>query len=326
MKKPTDASSRVDPNGLAQAAQAGSAQLQSADARSVRAAGLTRDVMAFSLFGNDPGYGEGAVLNAQRMAQVYPGWAMWLYHDDSVPASVLTRLQALGVRLLHAPALGIGHWPGTFWRFDAVTQPGVRRVQFRDADSLIGPREQALVQAWLASGQPFHIMRDWYSHTDLILAGLWGAWAPYLAHLREWVNDYLAQHRVHPTHGDQAFLADVIWPRIRAHALVHDSLHQGPGITAFEPPDHALDGQNALGGYRVKRLDISIEQPLDLPYRLRVLDAQGREVCDYARQLRRGQDHFHLPYEIHDEIEAKRWQLRIEPGSPASSDPKENPS
>lgn len=323
MKKPTDTSSRVEAEDFAREAARGSAVLQAADAAAVQEAGLVHDVLAFSLYGNDPGYGECAVLSAQRLPEVYPGWQMWLFHDDSVPLHLRQRLQALGVRLLHAGKHGIGHWPGTFWRFDAVTHAGVRRVLFRDADSVIGAREQRLVHDWLASGRPFHVMRDWYSHTDLILAGLWGAWAPFLAHMREWVDHYLATHRMHPTHGDQKFLADIIWPRIRDHALVHDSLHSGPGITPFDPPDHAQSGQNALGGYRVKRLDVSLEQAVDWPYRIRILDRHGLTICDYERRLRQGHDSFHLPYELHDEIAAGRWRLLIEPQPPAPEPPHE---
>jgi hypothetical protein len=44
----------------------------------------------------------------------------------------------------------------------------------RDADSVLNLRERLAVDDWLASGRWFHIMRDWWSHTDLVLAGMWG--------------------------------------------------------------------------------------------------------------------------------------------------------
>ena len=30
------------------------------------------------------------------------------------------------------------------------------------------------VDEWLTSGRYFHVMRDWFIHTDLIIAGMWG--------------------------------------------------------------------------------------------------------------------------------------------------------
>jgi hypothetical protein len=60
------------------------------------------------------------------------------------------------------------------WRFAAYDDPNVDRVIFRDADSIISTREAGAVEEWVASGQAFHAMRDYGSHTDLLLAGMWG--------------------------------------------------------------------------------------------------------------------------------------------------------
>jgi hypothetical protein len=313
MFKPTDNSSEFHPDQYAQEALRGSQHLAEADALACAKAQIQRNVVSYSLFGAEPGYCECAVLNALQMPQVYPGWEMWLYHDDSVPPDVLKRLDSLGVKLQDARRWDITHWPGTFWRFAAVTHPQVRHVLFRDADSIVGERERQLVAEWLASEQPFHVIRDWYSHVDLILAGLWGAYAPFLGQMRAWVDSYIDRHTLHPTHGDQEFLAAVIWPRIRPYVRVHDSVHEGPGITPFTPADTGNKGQDALGGYRVKRIEVALPEPHTLNYQMRiVVRNSGQAVCTYQRQLARGQDSFMLPYEYFEKIDTQEWELKLD--------------
>jgi hypothetical protein len=309
MKKPTDTPSFVADHEFAAQAQAGSERLAEADQQSCQQANLTQDVIAYSLFGQDLGYCEGAILNAQKMAQIYPDWQMWLFHDASVPPQVIQRLQQLQVHTFDVSSLGIAHWPGTFWRFYALSMPHVRYVLLRDVDSQIGQREQGLVLHWLASGKPFHIMRDWYSHSDLILAGLWGAYAPLLAHIGEWIENYIASQTLHPTHADQEFLAAVVWPRIKNFALIHDSIHQADNITAFPAPPLTNTGQDALGGYRYKLLEISLQQVINQSYQLVMQDSQGVAIFNYTRNFVDGNDAFHLPYEYIEFMQNQTWRL-----------------
>lgn len=55
-----------------------------------------------------------------------------------------------------------------------MDDPTIKRFLIRDADSIVSHREKAAVDAWLKSDKWFHLMRDNYSHTELILAGMWG--------------------------------------------------------------------------------------------------------------------------------------------------------
>lgn len=245
------------------------------------------------------------------MGDIYPDWQMLLFHDDSVPSQVIQRLQDLGVQTLSVDRLGIADWPGTFWRFYAVCLPQVRYVLFRDVDSIVGLREQALVMQWMKSGQPFHLMRDWYSHMDLILAGLWGAYAPMLAHMRVWIDEFVKTKTLHPTHADQDFLAAYIWPRIKPFCLMHDSIHQGEGITAFAPPSKLNTGQDALGGYRFKKLEINMAQHRNQDYQFQIETAQGQVLFAYSRTFIQGLDEFSLPYEYIEQLRKQAWNLYI---------------
>lgn len=272
-------------------------------------AAIDVNVVSFSLFGNDPLYGETAILNADAMPAVYPGWKMRVYHDDSVPEHVLKRLVQRGVQLVNAADLGIAHWPGTFWRFAAVIEPHVARVQFRDADSIVSARESQWVQAWIDSGKPFHVLRDWYSHTDLILAGLWGAHAPLLAHMREWVEDFLKRTpNLHPTHADQHFLAQVIWPRIMPYCLTHDTVHELPFATPIDSPKLGTHSSDALGGFKAKQLTVTIPPHISR-YTVTVTDEHGQIVMRYERTAAEGKDVFYMPTAYYERVESGEWKI-----------------
>jgi hypothetical protein len=243
------------------------------------------------------------------MPSIYPGWEMWVFHDDSVPGQVLRRLEAEGVQLRSAAACAISHWPGTFWRFKAVTFPNIGRVIFRDADSIIGEREKTLVNEWLTNGKPFHVIRDWYTHVDLILAGLWGAYAPLLENMHGWIDSFLKRSNLHPTHADQHFLAEYVWPRIRDFTLVHDSIHTGRNIVPFAAVPPSPSGRDSLGAYRWKHIEFTAK--LSGKYDLILFDEQRRPIFAYERELKDNKDAFELPYKYFDKIEARDWTLEF---------------
>ena len=69
---------------------------------------------------------------------------MRLYCDRTVPAELLQEAQQKGVQVMMMPD-GLSEW------------------------------ELNAVEAWINSGRWFHVMRDWWSHTDPVLAGMWGS-------------------------------------------------------------------------------------------------------------------------------------------------------
>ncbi len=56
--------------------------------------------IAFSVWGDTPLYTQGAVRNAEIAPEIYPGWQVVVYHDQTVPRSVLDALASLNVRLI----------------------------------------------------------------------------------------------------------------------------------------------------------------------------------------------------------------------------------
>lgn len=216
-----------------------------------------RWLISFSLWGDNPRYLRGAVHNAIRAPQVYPDFRCRFYLDASVPADVACLLAELKAETIIEDGAPDNRHRLTR-RFLLADDPSVQRYLVRDCDSLVNAREAAAVKLWIVSGKPFHIMRDWWTHTDPILAGMWGGMGGVLPPLAPLIASYKPRTMETPN-WDQWFLRDRIWPSIRAHALVHDRcFHDGdsqpfPGL----PPRGNLHvGQDE---YAVRRAEQAAE-------------------------------------------------------------------
>jgi hypothetical protein len=131
-------------------------------------------------------------------------------------------------------------------RFHVADDPEVARYLVRDCDSLVNAREAAAVSVWLESGKPFHVMRDWWTHTDPILAGMWGGVGGVLPPIAPLIESYRSKE-IETPNWDQWFLRDRIWPSIRSSALVHDRLFASQGSLPFpgtQPFGNLHVGQN----------------------------------------------------------------------------------
>lgn len=239
---------------LAQAALAASpfaqARLQDG-ARRFDPTRARRNVIAFSLWGDRPEYITGAIVNAQIAPHLYVGWTARFYCDTSVPADARAALAQYGAQvvLMDRPE---HQRIRPMWRFLAADDPEVNVFVCRDADSRLNAKELLAVTDWLRSGRRFHVMRDHVYHMELILAGMWGGTAGVLPGMADW----LAQGASYfdSRWGDQAFLADLVWPLIRGDTCVHDSQYRFPdGIAGDFPPGFDLPGLIHVGG-GVKRM------------------------------------------------------------------------
>ena len=181
------------------------------------------NIIAFSLFGGNSKYCEPAVLNVLEQPHIYPHWVCRFYVDDSVPEHVTRRLREGGAQVVAVDATA-ARWPGPMWRFLVLDDPQMHRALFRDADSVISQREAEAVHAWLDSGKRFHVMRDNGSHTELMLAGLWGVVSGSLPPLAQLMQRFLSAPIESAHFADQYFLRKYIWPYARASLLQHDSM------------------------------------------------------------------------------------------------------
>ena len=209
------------------------------------------NVIAYSLWGNQPRYQVPLMENVRILPHLFPAWSIRVYYDDNVDHAFITELQRMGVQTRHMflPPGQPAH-RRLLWRFEAIADPSVKRFLIRDADALLNVKERVAVDAWLRSPFWFHAMRDWYTHTDLILAGMWGGVGgvlpPPTVLFRHW-----SAWRMENDHIDQDLLSDTVWPAIRSSLLVHDSVFTGTlGAVAFPPygdlPAGMHIGQNAF--------------------------------------------------------------------------------
>ncbi|MFD2176848.1 hypothetical protein [Veronia pacifica] len=271
----------------------------------------TRNVVSFSLFGSNPKYCETAILNAEAMSDIYPDWIMQVFYDETVPTHVLERLKQLDVELTNVADVNAEHMPGTFWRFLALENIQNDIVLCRDIDSIVCERERVLVDEWLASRKAFHVIRDWFGHTDLILAGLWGTRFGLLTGIREMIEHYLkhAGDNVKSTHADQFFLAEYIWPRIRHSCCHHSSIFSGV-LEACWPDSEARmlenkDGNDQLGSWKTTSISIS-----NIGDAFIDIVENGKVICSY--QLEKG-GVLSLPRLYRTRIQKNVYQLIVRP-------------
>ncbi|WP_193163152.1 tetratricopeptide repeat protein [Enterobacter ludwigii] len=224
-----------------------------------------KNIIAFSLFGDRPRYCETLIKNIEAANSLFPGWCCRVYLDNSVPQHVWQRLQAGGAQLVdmsHEKTI----YP-TLWRFLVMDDPTVERFLVRDADSLLSEREQVCVEAWLRSPWYFHHMRDYFTHTELLLAGMWAGCGGIFPNVARMMREFVVQYRGNARFTDQYFLKAVLWSTVRQSLLSHDDIfgfhHAEPwpvhppvrwkaehfhvgsnaGFTIMAGPSHKQDGE-----------------------------------------------------------------------------------
>jgi hypothetical protein len=205
--------------------------------------GQKANIIAFSLFGQAEMYQRGAIANATVAPYLYPGWRCRFYVDDTVPTNTREVLMNAGAEVVMM-ARHKRSTDGLFWRFLVAEDLSVARFLIRDCDSVINIRERAAVGEWLDSHCHFHIMRDFASHTDLMLAGMWGGVGGVLPPLTKLLEGFsysiLTESRV----ADQIFLGRFVWPLIKPSCLIHDRLYRVFGARDFPTGADLLPGHH----------------------------------------------------------------------------------
>lgn len=182
-----------------------------------------KKIISFSLFGHRSAYIEPAVMNVQLVQAVYPGWICRFYVDESVPAQAIERLKSPYTEIIYVQGEA-KNLPKTMWRFLAMDDNEAGYIIFRDADSVISYREATTVAEWMASGHRFHTIRDTGSHTELILAGLWGAFAGSIPNITQKMSEYIRQYGDVGRFSDQYFLRTVVWPYLQQDVYASDRI------------------------------------------------------------------------------------------------------
>lgn len=182
-----------------------------------------RNVISFSVWGTDLRYLQGALNNAIVARYLYPSWTARFYTDGSTPTDFRSALVRNAAQVVMVPDLAAATY-GTFWRFLVEDDESVDFYLVRDADLVLNIKERWAVTDWLRSPSAFHIMRDELQHSELILAGMWGAHRGNIGGIRKRIIGFCgALPKIgNYLHADQHFLRSVVWPIARKSVLVHD--------------------------------------------------------------------------------------------------------
>lgn len=220
----------------------------------VAAAPGKRNVISFSLWGVNPRYLRGLLRNLLLAPDLHPGWKVRVHLDSTVPKEFVTLIHETGGETVLQPD-GQTVRQKLTWRFLVADDPAVGRFLVRDADSVFSLRESLAVRAWTESDRWFHVMRDWWTHTDLVLAGMWGGIAGVLPPMAVMLERY-APPALDAPNVDQWFLRDVVWAFMRQSCLVHDRCFRMPPAVPMPGPLPAGNehvGQSEFSARREKQ-------------------------------------------------------------------------
>jgi len=177
-----------------------------------------KNVISVSLFGGDQRYFMGTLYNAELAKEFFPDWEFRVYHENGVNPAYLERLNSTGAKVIN---IGQTKIVGSLWRFLVYDDPEVNYFICRDVDDRLNQHDKELVDIWIESGFPFHIVRSHPGHRNEILAGMWGGKARYFENFSltdEMLNfDYGERYK----DNDQKFLRIHFYNKIKNLALVH---------------------------------------------------------------------------------------------------------
>jgi hypothetical protein len=211
--------------------------------------GPHQKIVALSIYGTASKFSNNAMYSwdthilqfleplANEVKLLLPSWVIRVYVDftgtTKSQRDFLYNFSNVDVcDIINLPLFGSSiftYLPGRLWRFLPIFDPYVDYVLSRDLDSPIIQRETETLDMWLSEKQKqnfFYIARDHNEHDVSILAGLWGA-APMRA--RYYLFDIFQPILIpaigyrYVGGGDQEFLANLIWKKVRRHSLIFDS-------------------------------------------------------------------------------------------------------
>lgn len=183
----------------------------------------SKKIISYTLYGNNPRYTQPLLINSEIIHEIYPGWIMIVYHDNTVDSRLLDLLkknEAVTINILDTTFSSL---PAKIWRFLPVLNMYNDLVIVRDSDSLLTKRERELVLEWEESDKPVHIIRDHPLHIAPILAGMFGIKNSQFKILSELIFNSQINSKVRPHDYDQVFLGDYFYPLVKNDSLIHVS-------------------------------------------------------------------------------------------------------
>ncbi len=184
-----------------------------------------KNVIAYSLWGDNPLYWKGAQANIEQAKIYFPDWICRFYIDKAANKDRINAIQDYDtVEVILMDAKDSFH--GMFWRFLAAADLDVNIMLSRDCDSRFSIREVTAVKEWLASDKDFHIMRDHPRHCMPILGGMWGCRNGILRADKIDIVGMMNNWTKYSSYScDQDFLALNIYPLLKGKAVEHSEFN-----------------------------------------------------------------------------------------------------
>jgi hypothetical protein len=270
------------------------------------------NVIAYSLFGASPRYCEPAVLNAELTRDLFKGWTCRVYLDASVPDHVQQRLKNAGADVVFMGPDSKVH--PLMWRFLVIDDATVKRFLLRDADALLSEREAAAVREWVESPYYFHLIRDYFTHTELILAGLWGGCGGVLKNAVESMQRFAAVNADSGRFIDQHYLRTNVWPTLRKSVLSHDDLFGFHDAKPFPPhaPNRWKIEKFHVGSNTSYQAIGGVSALADgAPQKLNFSSADGKPLFDYDTVVENGKWRLDVPFFIVQQLSAKEIVVNV---------------
>jgi hypothetical protein len=177
-----------------------------------------KNLISYSLWGDNPMYWKGALRNIEQAKNYFPGWICRFYIDKNCKPELIETISGENVEVILIESKDSFH--GMFWRFFASEDEEVDVFLSRDCDSRFSERELLAINEWLISDKDFHIMRDHPYHNVPILGGMWGCRRGIMREIG--LSKLIEKWNQFQRKGiDQDFLGYCIYPLIRNRALEH---------------------------------------------------------------------------------------------------------
>jgi len=195
---------------------------------------MGKKIISFSLWGNKDLYNYGALSNVDEAKEIYPDWICRFYVHNRSP--VIDQLRAKECEVI--PMDIEQQWAPLFWRFNAISDPDVDFVLFRDCDSRVNWREEGAVREWLKTDKILHLMKDYPAPhaTETILAGMWGMRGHTITNMSDLIKTWINKSNMSNKYVDQDFLRCIIWPMFKHSVLNHGV--KSPAGEAIPFPPH----------------------------------------------------------------------------------------
>jgi len=186
---------------------------------------------------NDYKYFKGLQRNIKDIENKLSEYKIYLFLPYSYDVGAVgNALRKANVNTIWVNVEEINYSKLMFYRFVPASWDNIDVMYSRDLDSPILDREIEAMKEFEESDKMFHIMRDHPYHSARILGGTWGAKKGAIPEMEQLIIDNINKFdsinqddkHFEGWYRDQHFLEQIIYPKIRDKAMIHDSFRLYP--------------------------------------------------------------------------------------------------